>query len=178
MSRRLLIVLLFTTFCLFSEVSAQLFGEQPEFESKWVFGGGLGLGFSNTGSNILISPQIGYMLNPRWELGTRLTYNYFSYKDQFVKFSTHNYGGGLYTSYDIFHGLFAHVENEWLSYEIVYQNLERERALVHSFFVGGGYRQYFSAKGYASFMILYNLNETIDSPYQNPMFRIGFGFGL
>jgi len=67
MSRRLLIVLLFTTFCLFSEVSAQLFGEQPEFESKWVFGGGLGLGFSQYGFEhtdfttnwLYVKPQVG-----------------------------------------------------------------------------------------------------------------------
>lgn len=178
MSRKITIFLLFAIFWFSSVVNAQLLSEQPEFENKWVFGGGFGLGFSNTGSNILISPQIGYMLSPKWELGTRLTYNYFSYKDQVIKFSTHNYGGGLYTSYDVFNGLFVHLENEWLSYEKVYFNLERERALVHSFFIGGGYRQYFSGRSYASFMILYNLNETIDSPYQNPMFRIGFGFGL
>jgi hypothetical protein len=159
-------------------LNAQFLQEQPEFERKWVFGGGFGLGFSNTGSNILVAPQLGYMLNPRWELGSRVTYNYYSYKDRNIKFSTNNYGGGFYTTYDLFRGLVLHAENEWLSYEKVYFNLERERALVHSIFVGGGLRQYFSGRSYASIIILYNLNETIDSPYTNPLFRIGFGFGL
>ena len=172
---------LLLVFCLLSVTStlkAQFFQEQNEFERKWVFGGGFGLGFSSNGSNILVAPQLGYMLNPRWELGSRLTYNYYSYKDGSFKFSTHNYGGGFYTTYDLFRGLLLHAENEWLSYEKVYFNLERERALVHSVFVGGGLRQYLSGSSYASIIILYNLNETIDSPYENPLFRIGFGFGF
>lgn len=161
-----------------NQTFGQQFNDALGFDSKWVFGGGFGLGFSSTGSNILISPQIGYRITPAWEFGTRVTYNYYSYKDAYIKFSTNNYGGGFYTSYDIFRGLFAYAENELLNYEKVYYTGEKERDWVHSIFVGGGYKQYFSSKGYALIMILYNLNETIDSPYQNPMFRVGFGFGL
>jgi len=157
-------------------------GDQPQFGSRWVFGGDFGLGFSNYGSNILISPQAGYRITPAWEFGARLTYNYYSYNQPGLKFSTNNYGGGFYTSYEIFRGLFAHVENEILSYEQVrldnLGNTTRERKIIHSVFVGGGYRQYFSSRGFASITILYNLNETLDTPYSNPLFRIGFGFGL
>lgn len=178
MKRIVFFVLGFLMFSAVTTLRAQFLYEQPEFERKWVFGGGFGLGFSNTGSNILVAPQLGYMLSPRWELGSRITYNYYSYKDQSIKFSTHNYGGGFYTTYDLFRGIIVHAENEWLSYEKVYYNLERERALVHSVFVGGGLRQYLSGRSYASVIILYNLNETFDSPYENPLFRIGFGFGF
>lgn len=150
--------------------------------SRWVFGGDFGLGFSSYGSNILISPQVGYLVTPRWEVGTRLTYNHYSYKNYSFKFSTNNYGGGLYTSYMIFKGLFAHAENELLSYQRLKYGAvsgdDKERAFIHSIFVGGGYRQYLGANSYASITILYNLNETFDTPYDNPIFRIGFGFGL
>ncbi|PKP54255.1 MAG: hypothetical protein CVT92_00435 [Bacteroidetes bacterium HGW-Bacteroidetes-1] len=157
--------------------------DQSGYENKWVFGGDFGIGFSSYGANIIVSPQIGYRITPAWEAGTRITYNYYSYKDRLLKFSSSNYGGGFYTSYQIFRGLFAHAENELLSYQKVYINSmgtieNKERILIHSVFAGGGYRQYFSSKAFASIMILYNLNETLDSPYNNPLFRIGFGFGL
>ncbi len=179
--RRLTIFILLSFFFNGTSMAQQVAGA-PEKQSRWVFGGDFGLGFSSYGSNVLISPTAGYKITPAWEGGVRLTYNYYSYKDRSLKFSSHNYGGGLYTTYVIFKGLFAHAENELLSYEraIISQNavVETERIAVHSIFIGGGYRQYFTANSFASIMILYNLNETLDSPYENPMFRIGFGFGL
>lgn len=182
--KTLFLLLVLTAFGTHVNAQRNLMGEQPQFASRWVFGGDLGLGFSNYGSNILISPQVGYRITPDWEFGARLTYNYYSYNQNRLKFSTNNYGGGFYTSYEIFRGLFAHLENEILSYEQVYydsQNFDitkRERKIIHSVFIGGGYRQYFSSRGFASITILYNLNETLDTPYTNPLFRIGFGFGL
>ena len=182
--KTLILIIALTAFGTSTNAQQNFLGEQPQFGSRWVFGGDFGLGFSNYGSNILISPQAGYRITPAWEAGARLTYNYYSYNQNRLKFSTNNYGGGFYTSYEIFRGLFAHVENEILSYEQVYydpKNFDitgRERKIIHSIFVGGGYRQYFSSRGFASIMILYNLNETLDTPYTNPLFRIGFGFGL
>lgn len=167
-----------------SNISAQFLSEQPEFQKRWVFGGDFGLGFSTYGSNIIVSPQIGYRITPAWEFGTRLTYNYYSYNQNRLKFSTNNYGGGFYTTYEIFRGIFAHLENELLSYEQVFYDpltfdiTNKERATVHSVFIGGGIRQYFGGRAFATFTVLYNLNETIDSPYSNPLFRIGFGYGF
>ncbi len=172
-------LLLFAT-----HLPAQFMMEQPQFEKKWVFGGDFGLGFSTYGSNIIISPQVGYRITPSWEFGTRLTYNYYSYNQNRLKFSTNNYGGGFYTTYEIFRGIFAHLENELLSYEKVYYDrntleiTDRQRTSIHSIFIGGGIRQYFSGRAFATLTILYNLNETPDTPYTNPLFRIGFGFGL
>jgi len=181
------IVGIIVTACLLmlaSSVNAQFLNEQDEFEKKWVFGGDFGLGFSNYGTNIMVSPQVGYRITPAWEFGTRLTYNYYSYNQNRLKFATHNYGGGLYTTYEIYRGIFAHMENELLSYERVYYDpnsfdiTNRERLTIHSVFVGGGIRQYFGGRAFASFTILYNLNETPNTPYTNPLYRIGFGFGL
>ncbi|NOU48773.1 MAG: hypothetical protein HOO86_17165 [Bacteroidales bacterium] len=155
---------------------------QNRGDNRWVLGGDFGLGFSTYSTNITVSPQIGYRITTRWEFGTRLTYNYFKYKDLGVEASTHNYGGGLYTIFDVYRGLFLQAENEILSYEKVFwgspDQLDRERILVHSIFVGGGYRQLLSENSFVSITILYNLNETLDSPYDNPLIRIGFGFGL
>ncbi len=152
--------------------------DENDFQSKWVLGGGFGLSFSSYGSNILVSPRLGYRISPRWESGLRLNYNYYSYRDDRFNFDSHNFGGGPYTNYVIYRGIFAHAEYEALSYERHYLSGESERMLLHSLFVGAGLRQYFSPRSFASFLVLYNLNETFDSPYSNPTFRVGFGFGL
>ncbi len=163
-----------------------LFSQNHSFQnqdvSRWVFGGEFGLGFTSYSANVTVSPLIGYRITPQWEFGTRLTYNYYSYKDLGVKASTNNFGGGFYTIYDIYSGIFAQVENEILSYEQLFwsspDQLDSERIIIHSIFIGGGYRQFLSQNAFASITILYNINETIDSPYVNPLFRIGFGFGF
>lgn len=155
---------------------------QNQDVSRWVFGGEFSLGFTSYSANVTVSPLIGYRITPKWEFGTRLTYTYYSYKDLGVKASTNNFGGGFYTIYDIYSGIFAQAENEILSYEQLFwsspDQLDSERIIIHSIFIGGGYRQFLSQNAFASITILYNINETIESPYANPLFRIGFGFGF
>jgi len=153
-------------------------------EDCWVFGGDFGIGFSTNSSNITLSPQLAYKITPKWEFGTRLTYTYYRFNDLGTKVSTNNYGGGFYTIYDIYYGFFAQAENEMLSYEKVFWNqsgtnrLEYQRVWVHSIFVGGGFRQFMSDRAFVSVTLLYNLNETLNSPYANPLIRIGFGVAL
>ncbi len=153
-------------------------------KSQWVTGGNFGIGYSSGSLNLGLAPQIGYRITDRWEFGTRLTYNYFHYKLNETKFSSHQFGGGFYTLYDLIAGFFAQAENEWLSYEKIYfdpNNLDVvnfERSILHSVFVGGGYRQALSDRSSVGITVLFNLNDTPDSPYSNPIVRIGFGFGL
>lgn len=176
---RFIILLLFTAGLLSQATHAQrMVFDESDFQSKWVTGGGFGLSFSTFGSSIQLSPLLGYRISPRWETGIRLNYHYYSYRDDAFRFDSHNYGGGPYTNYVVYRGIFAHAEYEALSYERLFLSGERDRDWVHSIFIGGGLRQYFSPRSFASFLILYNLNETFDSPYANPTFRVGFGFGL
>jgi hypothetical protein len=176
------IVLSFIILSLHSIVFSQASTFQNQDFSRWTFGGEFGLGFTSYSANVTVSPLIGYRITPQWEFGTRLTYNYYSYKDLGVKASTNNFGGGFYTIYDIYKGIFAQAENEILSFEQLYwsspDQLDSERIIIHSIFIGGGYRQFISQNAFASITILYNINETIDSPYVNPLIRIGFGFGF
>ena len=48
----------------------------------------------------------------------------------------------------------------------------------NSLFVGAGYSQPLGGRAYLDLLILFNLNDTYNSPYSNPIFRVGFGFGL
>lgn len=168
--------------------SGYVFSQQPQQVAtteprpkRWVAGGDFGLGFSAFGMNARVAPQIGYMLVPRWEAGLRLTYLYSNIKDMGVRYHFHDVGGGIYTSYDVYKGFFLHGENELLSYNKAFFNsglLTKDRVLVNSVFVGLGYRQYFGENSSTWIMLLYNINETLDSPYSNPLFRVGFGVGL
>ncbi|HMM11334.1 MAG TPA: hypothetical protein PKE03_04475 [Bacteroidales bacterium] len=164
--------------------SRGLFPETPEFNRKWVLGGDFGMGFSSTGSSILIAPQLGYKINPDWEAGFRFTYNYRSYRWQDLRIRTHDKALGAYTNYEFWRGLFAHAETEWLQYTPVYITgspiwLEKgDVRIFNSIFVGGGYRQYYSTSGYAYLLLLYNLSDSFDSPYSNPIIRAGVAFGL
>jgi hypothetical protein len=48
----------------------------------------------------------------------------------------------------------------------------------HDVLLGGGYRQWIGNKAFMTLMILWNVNEQLYSPYQNPVIRIGFGAGI
>ena len=79
--------------------------------------------------------------------------------------------------------IFAHVEYEALNLETEffdpsYYRHSTPRFWVNSVLVGGGYRQPIGEYSSINLMLLYNINETIDSPYKNPIIRMGFDIGL
>ncbi len=131
--------------------------------------------------------------------------NYFyNYKDQeYVDFTSSVYGGGIYLRYylaslfDNFLGnIFAHVEYEYMTYsrpfvqsgpppdgyiQDPYNYWYRpgnQIIEINSIFVGGGYRQPIGNRVSMDLMLLFNINDTYNSPYSNPIFRLGVGVGL
>ena len=122
----------------------------------------------------------------------------------YIDFSSSVYGGGLYLRYylssifDSFLGnIFAHVEYEYLTYSLPFVQSPyppygngyiwdgnqfyvpgKQTIRINSIFVGGGYRQPLSNRVSMDLMILFNLNDSYNSPYTNPIFRLGVGVGL
>jgi hypothetical protein len=93
----------------------------------------------------------------------------------------------------ILSGLFAHSEFEYLIYSrnFKYDNNGRyvdifgiryekgtQQVDAPGVLIGGGLMQPIGGRAYASILVLYNLNETKDTPYRNPIFRMGIGFGI
>ena len=94
----------------------------------------------------------------------------------------------------ILSGLFAHAEFEYLTYNRDYQidptgkytdryysrRYSRGHEPVHvpGLLIGGGLKQSLGGRAFADMLILYNLNQTTDTPYSNPIIRVGFGVGL
>lgn len=164
--------------------------KRPEKLSKFVFGGFFSFQFGSV-TNIVVEPIVGYKVFPRLTLGVGLKYEYLY--DKYYNFDTHMYGVQLFTRFYIIKelsdiipgsvrlGLFAHVEWETLSLEKQYfdyncQGYCEGRFMLNSFLVGGGIRQPIGQRAGIYFLILWNLNENINSVYSNPIFRVGFTF--
>lgn len=158
-----------------------------KMQKRFYVGGGLGFGISSYSTNLMLAPVIGYRLTPDVDLGVRFNYTYNRYDDAYygVKFSTNNFGAGLFARYYLFffNDLFIHAEYEALNYDkyvslTANNEIEKERAWVSSFFLGAGYRQWISSNVFVGMSVLFNLLDSYDSPYSNPIFRIGVGVGI
>jgi len=128
---------------------------------------------------------------------------YYDYSiNNYLDYTSSTYGGGIYLRYylnslfDNFLGnLFAHLEYEYLTYARPFvqsgappdgyitdgkywYKKGNQQIEINSIFVGGGYRQPISNRVSIDFLILFNLNDSYNSPYSNPIFRLGVGVGL
>ncbi len=152
--------------------------DKTPFKDRLFIGGNLGLQFGNQ-TYVDVSPLLGYRVTDKFSAGVGVTYIYYRIKDGAYRYSSNIYGGRLFSRYYIIENLFAQFEPELLNMEVFDPiNYRYYRKNVFSPFIGGGYIQKFSEYSGAYIMILYNINDTPESPYQNPVVRIGFNFGL
>lgn len=168
-------------FC--GKASAQ-FGEVPDMKGRVIYGGNFGFGISGSHLNLSLAPQVGYRVFNPWEIGIRGIYNlqcYFNrvYGNEYAHF----FGVAPYTNFQIYRGLFVHVEDE-LMYGFSRWNSQTSKGKwYNTVFVGGGYRQYTYSGSFAYFMVLYNLSWGLipagswDTPYASPfVLRVGYCF--
>lgn len=146
------------------------------FWDKVYVGGNIGLQFG-TVTFIEVSPLAGYKFTEDFSAGVGITYQYYRYKDNFYDFETNVYGARVFGRYLFTDNLFGHVEYEHLSLE-AFDFFPRRRVEVGSLLAGGGYMQRLGANSAIVAMILYNFTESVYTPYQNPIIRIGVNIGL
>jgi hypothetical protein len=174
----------FLCFCLFSQpILAQDVNEatndKVDFKSKLFFGGGFGFQFGSI-TLVEISPLIGYKITPKFSAGLSPTYKFYKYKDYYTGNSysaTNVWGGSVFTRYDLFQNVFAHAEYETLFYNTKLNNGISEMQQYNSFLIGGGYQQQIGGNSGMYILVLWNLNDTPESPYNNPIIRVGFNIG-
>ncbi len=149
-------------------------GSSPdEMEHKIVAGGSLGFQFGSI-MVINVNPILGYRITPLFTGGGGFIYQHFRDRRYSTEYSTNVYGGRLFLQHDLFRDIYAYGEYEYLMYE-GYDRMGNIRDITsQNMLVGGGYKQWFSQRAYAYIQLLYNLNETIHTPYSNPVFRTGF----
>lgn len=130
-------------------------------------------------------------------------YYYDLQSSEYLDLSLNVWGGRIFTRYylssllsnEILGNLFAHLEYEYITYTLPYEpapigkgtiidpylyyyNRGNDIKEINSIFVGGGYKQPLGSHAFMDLLLLFNLNETYDSPYSNPIIRIGFGYGF
>jgi hypothetical protein len=182
--------------------------ERPDnFWRRVSVGGNLGFQAGSV-TGITIAPEAAIRTVDNLYVGLRFMYQYYNYKDyywndntkEYLSYKSSVYGGGIYLRYylsslfnNFLGNLFAHVEYEYQYYTRPYTDYYggyiidpygnayipgKQAVEVNSLFVGGGYRQPLAGRVSMDFLILFNLNDSYDSPYSNPIFRIGVGVGL
>ena len=140
-----------------------------------------------------VAPLLGYHLSDRISVGAGPHYLYqarkatpyypYSYKTHayglkgFVRFALIT-NAEQFLPFRLFSDLFAHLEYEGLSLEkehfYTLPGNEEGRFLYHGVLVGGGINQRVGMFNSISIMALWNLNGSSNSPYSNPVFRVGF----
>jgi hypothetical protein len=144
-----------------------------------------------TYTNIEVAPQLGYHITDRISVGTGPHYSFYQNNNPFstVNFSTHIWGFKSFTRLSIireapeilpfylFDEFFAHIEYERTSLENQYFNAPsypaEGRFWTDYYYIGAGISQ--RIRGYSSYSILivWNLNDSFNSLYRNPNYRIG-----
>ncbi|PKP18468.1 MAG: hypothetical protein CVU05_13450 [Bacteroidetes bacterium HGW-Bacteroidetes-21] len=152
------------------------------FSERLFFGGGFGMQFG-TYTNVEIAPLVGVKITPEWFAGGGFSYQFISARNIYTNevHSTSFFGPRFFTNYLLISDIFAHLEYEALSLETKYYDVmnmypNKSRFWMDSFLIGAGYRMPVSERSSLNLMILYNLNETSNSIYTNPVIRVGFYF--
>ncbi len=160
-------------------------------------GGSFGLQFG-TITLIDVQPIFGYKFNEHLAAGIGGTYKHYRYQDyyyisgDYYDLKSKIYGGSIFSRYylssenvEFLNNLFIQAEYElvqfhYKSYYIDNFNVKSANKTknIGSILTGLGYRQLIGRNAYMNIMVLWNLNETVYSPYSNPVIEAGFDIGL
>ena len=156
--------------------------EQEPLRDRIYVGGNVGFQFGTDYTSVLVAPLVGYKFTEKFSAGIGGTYMYYKIKDRYYNytFSTNIYGGSLFTRYFLFENLFAHAEYEMLNLKTFnFFEQKTERLWVPALFIGGGYQQMLGSSSFAQILLLYDIIQETNTPYQSPLVvRVGFGFGF
>jgi hypothetical protein len=154
-----------------------------------------GLWFGNY-TNVEIAPQIAYHITDRISLGAGPHYIFYQNNDYYspINFSSHIFGFKAFSRLSVirdaseilpiylFDELFAHVEFETMTMENKYFNAptfpDEGRFWNDYLYIGAGISQKYSQRSSYFVLLLWNLNDSFNSLYQNPTYRVGISVNL
>ncbi len=171
--RNLIIIFLFTSTFLFAQEDVK---QKISLTDRFFTGGNIGLQVGNP-TMIDGSPLIGFKLTKNAAVGVGASYLYFKYHDVVynANYISNTYGGRAFVEYTVWRDVYLHGEYEVLNGDWGYQI---GRYNMTSILIGAGYRQLISGRTYFNLAMLWNFNNTYDSPYTNPIIRCGIIIGL
>jgi hypothetical protein len=144
---------------------------KQSLRDRLVFGGNLGGYFGNP-TYLQLNPMIGYRTTSWWVNGVSFNYTYLSSRG----YSENMYGTGIWSRAYILKSLIAHSEFDVLKREARDQFGNNAAVTVPVWLVGAGYSS--GGRVGLSAMIMYDLIQNPNSPYSNPIIRIGGLFGF
>ena len=157
------------------------------FWDRCFFGGGFGAQFGDQ-TIVSASPIVGYKITEKFHAGIGATYIYYNLKQyyydgngnlQYYKYSSNVYGGDVFAKYFIFDEVFAYGEYGILNMEVFDPlSYASARENIHSALIGGGYRQMIGSNVGVELTILYDVIDDRNSPYSNPIIRLGIVAGF
>jgi hypothetical protein len=155
-------------------------------QSKWYYGGNVGFNFWNNYFYLSVQPLVGYKVTPKISVGGKLGYSYINYSNIDPSFSSHNFGGSIFTRYRVIPQIYLHGEFVYASFDRrttifpVNNEWPSERVWVPFLLLGGGYAQMVSPNVWVFVEVLFDVLQDSDSPYENwdPFVSFGAGVGF
>lgn len=177
MKKRIVVALVFiSVICLPESLRA----DEPDVRDlparERVFVGGfLGLQLG-TFTAININLHAGYLITNRLSAGIGGNYQYTRNAFFEETFTSHIYGGNVFTRLLIYEGFFAQAEYERLRIETGMMTgdlFDDTRTAENNYLLGAGYNLPVGERVHLNLLLLYNLNESSQAYRDNPFIRIG-----
>ena len=185
-------------FITFIQVNAQEMNAQEETDRKGqlYLAPDIGLMFGTT-TSIELSPMLGYYLTNRFTIAAGARFEYYNFSRKYygnLGYETSIYGPRMQARYVIIRNtdniiplrlnlqIFVQAEQEFLSLERKYfefpRTSEEGRFWQPFTLAGAGISQQVGRNILMNLVFLWDLDNTLSSPYTNPVIRIGFQFGF
>lgn len=166
---------------LFGTAFGQANGQQENeerFRDKLFTGGSVGVSLGSY-TNVNFSPIIGARLTDQFYAGAGIEYQYTRYKYARETYTSSQYGGRLFTQYNVVPQLYLHTEFSLVNLEHYTLN-QKDRSFVPFLYVGGGYRQLLTNRSFVTFQVLFDVIQDKNSPYNSwePIYSVGFGVDI
>lgn len=177
-----------TAFLMLMLLSAAAMGQREiEEDAGWslkdrlYFGGGFGLsggqdGYGNRYFYFAVNPIVGYMVTPRFSVGTGVSWQRYSYSEP-VKLKLDQYGVSPFARYN-FGQLFAYGEYNLINTPTFVNPDSESRRNFDRLLLGLGYSQPIGKRGAINAMALYDVIYNVDDrAFASPwVFRVFFSF--
>lgn len=150
-----------------SEKQANTKKSATPFKDRLVFGGNLG-GAIGSVTYFQINPMVGYKVTDWWVNGIGANYIYSGSRG----YRQHIYGPSVWSRAYIYQSIMLHTELEYLTLNMRAPNGASYTANAPVWLVGGGYQSRGNGVGFG-ILVLFDLLQDPNSPYVNPIFRVG-----
>jgi long-subunit fatty acid transport protein len=158
--------------------------KRPKFFDHTYVGGGLGLQFGQF-TVIDLSPMVAYELGKVFMGGIGFTYLYNRIRYTSLIIESNTYGGRAFARILPLRNVFSNGDAFFLHGEYEMLNLEenplaviKNRVNVPGYIAGLGYQQAIGRRSFTTLSVLWNFNDDLRYPFNNPLFRFGFLIGL